>query len=287
MLVLAAAIALLSASASGAATSLPHQHVFTDLALSPSGDQVAAVESDDTGEAGREPHQTVVLRRAADGKITRSMDPCPACGYGDPAFSPDGKALAFVADDRATGTTNLYVATETGVTVRASVKGLAQQPRWSPDGRMIAMLAVVGAHKQVGATQAAAPQVGEIGEAPDEQRIAVVPAAGAERLRLVSPADTFVYEYDWTPDGKGFVATAAKGDGDNNWWVADLEGVDLVTGVARRIAKPADQLNFPRVSPDGSQVAYIGGLMSDFGAVGGDLFLVPAAGGAPVDLTPG
>jgi len=32
----------------------------------------------------------------------------------------------------------------------------------------------------------------------------------------------FVYEYDWRPDAKGFVGTAAPGDGDNNWWTAKL-----------------------------------------------------------------
>ena len=40
-------------------------------------------------------------------------------------------------------------------------------------------------------------------------------------------ADTWVYEYDWTPDGQGFVAIAAKGDGDNNWWTAKLESFTL------------------------------------------------------------
>jgi dipeptidyl aminopeptidase/acylaminoacyl peptidase len=34
-------------------------------------------------------------------------------------------------------------------------------------------------------------------------------------------------------------------------------------------------------------VAFIGGLMSDFGPVGGDLYTVPFAGGTPVDRTPG
>ena len=89
-------------------------------------------------------------------------------------------------------------------------------------------------------------------------------------IRYVSPADTFVYEYDWRPDGRGFVATAAQGNGDNNWWIAKLVAVDLATpGQARVIAAPKMQMNFPRVSPDGRTVALIGGLMSDFGAVGG------------------
>src|SRR5207253_3812661 len=40
-------------------------------------------------------------------------------------------------------------------------------------------------------------------------------------------------------------------------------------------------------SPDGRTVRFIGGLMSDFGAVGGEIYEVPLAGGTPVSLTPG
>ena len=92
---------------------------------------------------------------------------------------------------------------------------------------MIAVLATDRPRKQTGATQAGAALVGVIDSTvTDEERIAVMPAAGGA-LRFVSPADTFVYEYDWTPDGSGFAATAAKGDGDNNWWIATLVAVGL------------------------------------------------------------
>jgi len=43
----------------------------------------------------------------------------------------------------------------------------------------------------------------------------------------------------------------------------------------------------PRWSPDGKTIAFIGGLMSDEGANGGDVFTVPVAGGKPRNRTPG
>jgi dipeptidyl aminopeptidase/acylaminoacyl peptidase len=285
MLLIAAALAALATGQPATAASA--QHGFEGLALSPDAGRVASVEDDEPDDATITTHGRLVLRDATTGAVLQTIDPCKACAYRDPVFSPDGKALAFLARDRLAGTTSLYVASIAGVTLRTTIKGVAQRPRWSPDGKTLAVLAVVGAHKELGATQAAAPQVGEIGERVDEQRIAVLPAEGNANLHMVSPDDSFVYEYDWTPDGRGFVATAAKGDGDNNWWVADLEGVDLASGAAHRIAKPSDQLNAPRVSPDGRTVAFIGGLMSDFGSVGGDVFVVPMKGGAPVDVTPG
>ena len=81
------------------------------------------------------------------------------------------------------------------------------------------------------------------------------------------------------------MATTAPGPGDNNWWIATLDYIDAGTGALRLIAAPKMQMNMPRISPDGKSVAFIGGLMSDWGSIGGDVYLVPLAGGAPKDVT--
>lgn len=270
---------------------------FKALALSADGSRVASVDSAVTADtAVPDTHAAVVVRDARSGAVVERYDPCPACSYAGSDWSPDGR-LAFVATDAAKGTAALIVVDVAGGsgTLRTvtTITGVAQTPRWSPDGRSIALLAVVGAHKAIGAVEAGRAQVGEIGEADDEQRIAVVSvggaagsAAGNAPLRFVSPADTFVYEYGWTFDGHGFVATAAKGNGDNNWWVAKLIAVDAGSGKVRTIAAPAMQIASPRATRDG-RVLFIGGLMSDFGVTGGDLYAVPLTGGTPVDLTPG
>ena len=282
------ALALAAAQTPAPPAAAPMRRVYSGLTMAPAGDRVAVIEADQADNAPVEPHKRVVVRSASGGAVLATYDPCPACDYQDPAFSPDGHRLAFIGHDRKAATTTVYLVTNGALAVRTVIQGVAARPAFSPDGKTLAVLAVIGAHKDVGATQAAAPQVGEIGESFDEQRIAVIPAGGAgASLRAVSPADTFVYEYDWTPDGRGFVATAAKGDGDNNWWIAELDHVDLATGALARIAAPKDQLNYPSISPDGKQVAYIGGIMSDFGSVGGDLWLVPAGGGPLRNLTPG
>src|SRR5204863_4562234 len=54
----------------------------------------------------------------------------------------------------------------------------------------------------------------------------------------------------------------------------------------RSLGKPGMQIASPRWSPDGARIAYVGGLMSDEGIPGGDIYLVDAAGGAPRNLTP-
>jgi dipeptidyl aminopeptidase/acylaminoacyl peptidase len=46
------------------------------------------------------------------------------------------------------------------------------------------------------------------------------------------------------------------------------------------------QIAVPRWSPDSTQIAFIGGLMSDQGVTGGDVWIIPASGGEPRNLTP-
>ena len=262
---------------------------YAAVSLSAAGDAIAYVETvNPSAEIGQNAHGRIVVRAAKGGLLLGSYDPCLTCRYDGLVWSPDGRALAFIASDQASHTATLDVLEGGKIATLAVVTGVAQTPRWSPDGVTIALLATPGAHKESGSVEAGAAQVGDIEtlEDADEQRIAVIPAAGGA-LRYVSPTNTFVYEYDWTPDGRGFVATAALGNGDANWWVAKLEAIDLASGQVRIIAAPTVQMNAPRVSPDGRSVRFIGGLMSDFGQIGGDIFTVPYAGGEPVDVTPG
>ena len=258
-------------------------HQFSDLALAPAGDRTATVESDDPGNLSDEPHGKVVVR-GADGRVLASFDPCKSCRYANPAFSPSGEVV-FLANDEKAGKTTLFQVANGAPRPLAVLAGVANTLRFSPDGGRIALLVTIGARKKTGATEAGAPQVGEIGEKNDEQRIAVLPAGGGQ-MRLVSPAGTYIYEFSWVPDGKGFVATAAEGNGDNNWWIAKLDYVDAAGGALRVIAAPNMQMDMPRASADGT-VAFIGGLMSDWGPVGGDIYTVPLSGGVPVDVTPG
>ena len=289
---LAVVMSALAVTASPEVTGVLHQ--YAAVALSPDGRRIASVETVREPYATTEQHGAVVIR-TSDGSIVGRLDVCPTCKYSGLIWARDGQRLAFVAS--ADGVATLYGAMPRPpgalpdpqhpyVTYRiAQVKGLLESPRWSPQGNTIAVLATVGAHKETGATQAGVRQVGEVGSNDDSNRIAVTDSAGGE-LKFISPDGTYVYEYDWTPDSRGFVATAAKGNGDNNWWVAKLESFAL-DGTQRVIASPDMQMNYPRVSPDGHKVAFIGGVMSDFGSVGGDVYVVDIAGGQAVDLTPG
>lgn len=261
-------------------------HSYDSLTLSAAGDKIASVES--VSGDSQLMHDKIVVRSARDGRILRSIDPCVSCSYSGLTFGPEG-TLAWLQRDPVAGTTTLAIDETRRTRTIATIKGIAQSPRFSPNGERIALLVTVGAAKESGAVQPGAPRIGEIGKTSDEQRIAVfdLGAKAVTEINPLSPADRYVYEYDWTPDGKGFVTTSALGNGDDNWWVATLDAIDATTGAVRNIARPNTQITNPRVSPDGKTVAYIGGLMSDFGPVGGDVWTVPFAGGDPVNITRG
>jgi dipeptidyl aminopeptidase/acylaminoacyl peptidase len=257
------------------------------VAISPDGARVARVEpvSDD-----RTPRATRILVQenrpgAAAVRITASLDGA-AVREGSVAFSPDGRTVAFVSH---AGGAALWTAPASGdgaATRLTRIKGTFAEPRWSKDGRSIAVLVVENAAREPGPTNPSARDAGVVDARVDEQRLAIVDVE-TKFLRFVSPSDLYVYEYDWSPDGRTFAAVAAKGSGDDNWWRAELLALDAASGSARLLWKPPLQIAEPVFSPDGSSVAVIGGLMSDHGATGGDVFVVPAAGGGARNLMPG
>jgi len=200
------------------------------------------------------------------------------------AWSPDSSQLAFVSD--ASGQQQLYVAGRDG-TVRAvtNVKGAFGNPRWSPDGKSIAVLFIENASRKGGALEAMDAPSGDVETQVQEQRIAIIDPA-ARTLQFATSADMYIYDYDWSPDGRSFVAEAAFGAGEDNYWVAQLWRFDRGDLKGRAIYKPALQVATPKWSPDGKSIAFIEGLMSDEGSTGGDVFLMPADGGEAVNLTP-
>jgi len=209
------------------------------------------------------------------------------CADGDFAWSPDGKQLAFLTTDAA-GQAQLAVANAHTGTVRrlTDVHGPLASPKWSPDGTRIAVLFTKDGPMSPGPLNPLPPAAGVIGSTSYEQRLALVPARGGA-LRSIGPADLYIYEYDWSPDGSRFVATGAHGSGDDNWWIADLYTIDARSGAPKKILHPVTQIASPRFSGDGTRIAYIGGLMSDESITGGDVYLVAAGGGAATNITSG
>ncbi len=207
---------------------------------------------------------------------------------GDLAWSPDSKRIAFLSDVRKKGHGQIHLSNADGTHVVqvGTLSGAAQELAWAPDGTRIAFLYIAHPHRKSGALAAGARDVGVIGTSYDEQQLATIDVRSGS-VRLVSPSNDYVYEYAWSPDASRFALTYARGSGDDNWWIAKLASVASTGGTLNDVLTPKYQINAPTWSPDGKSIAVIGGIMSDFGSVGGDVYRVDVASKNATDITPG
>jgi Tol biopolymer transport system component len=185
----------------------------------------------------------------------------------DAELSPDGKRVAYVAG---TGTAmQLYVTDSSGSRAQSlgsSLPGLHRWPRWSPDGRSIAI--------------------------QSESKIHQVAVDGSGTTLLVKPDSgaEYVAFPDWSPDGKEIVYVQ-----DGGLFIRAVAG-----GPARHVAQVAGTLHSPSWSPDGKLIAYVSGntefvmgtypwvSIANVGNAGpSSIWIVPASGGQPVRVTDG
>jgi len=180
-----------------------------------------------------------------------------------PAFSPDGKQLAFVWSGDKSKNQHIYIkmiATETPLRL-TSESADDFSPVWSPDGRSIAFLRDSG----------------------DDLGIYIVPALGGPSRKVFTPAAEVEWErgaLSWSPDGKTLVFP----DGKSSASPSSVYALDLPTGNVRALTKPPqfwDGDASPAFSPDGSKIAFARGIE---GWVR-DVYVMNAAGGNPVRLT--
>ena len=272
-------------------------------AISPDGKMLAwVVDGEEGGQHGGSEIELAPL--AAPDKPTRitAATRGELCTEGSLAWSPDSKTLAFLstcqADKENRAQSDFYLAEpESKAAPRrlTHLHGISEAPAFSPDGKQIAFLYVEGATRSASPLAAEKPPAGVIGEDGLEiKRIATASITSGE-TKMLTPAGLYTYEFDWSPHSDELAYIAAPPPGENNWWVAKLYTQHLTSDVPTTILDPVNtpgplhglQIAVPRWSPDGKQIAFIGGLMSDQGATGGDLYMIPSVGGTPSNLTSG
>jgi dipeptidyl aminopeptidase/acylaminoacyl peptidase len=272
---------------------------ISQVAISPDGKRLAWTEMRQLFVAPVDDLKKPLRITAATSPAT---SPGQRCGDSDPVWSPDSSSLAFFSDcGNADGQNDLYLRRldANAPLPITQLHGFVHEAAFSPDGTKIAFLYVEGATRPAGALAAMKPPSGVIGEDGIEvQRIAVARANATQPVQpdFVSPANLHAYEFAWAPDSIHLAYVAAEPPGENNWWTAKLYNQAYTGDAPHVVLDPVTasgplhglQIAVPRWSPDGKSIAFIGGLMSDQGSTGGDVYMVAATGTQePVNLTAG
>jgi len=216
----------------------------------------------------------------------------------DVQLSPDGSIIAFVAGNIDQKQNRRYNAIWTvpadgsrePVLLTTAVQS-STNPRWSPDGRVIAFLS-------------ARPVPGESAAEASKTQIWLLSLGGGEARRLTNLPNG-VTNFDWSPDGTRLVVVGRTGPSDaakspsdvrhykhanykfnDTGWFDDRRShlwiVETATGAAKQITSGDDWNDTdPQWSPDGTRIAFVSdrtGKEFDEGR-NKDIWVIDAAGG--------
>jgi len=168
-----------------------------------------------------------------------------------PAWSPDGKKLAYVSFETQKAAVWVQDVTTGERRMVANFRGSNSAPAWSPDGQRLVVTLSQGGPAQ----------------------LHTVPVAGGAPTRLTT-SNAIDTEAVYSPDGRHVYFVSDRGGGPQVYRIA------ATGGAVERITFTGDYNISPSISPDGKQLAYITRQAGAF-----RLMLLEVGATAPVPLT--
>src|SRR6266404_3581251 len=213
--------------------------------------------------------------RSKDGrKLLTALDLMKISVVGAPKMSPDGTRVAYTVtetkmekDKEWKNVTQVWVAPTGGGKAQQYTRGAksATAPEWSPDGTMLGCLSDR--------------------EKDGERQVWMIRADGGEAWAVTTHKGG-VAGFRWSPDGKQLLLSAvdqpAKADDGSlgKVWIMTIAG-----GGKKQLAESAGSSDLARWSPDGKWIAYTGETEAGAGVSTTYLYLIPASGGNPKQLS--
>ena len=274
------------------------------VAWAPDGAHLAVSDATD-GAGGPGPRRLYLVTVATGARKPLSTPPAGFLGNdSSPAYSPNGKLLAFARSTHTNSAAEVYVMPAAGgdarpvTTDNLALAGFA----WAADSRAIVYAARRGGTDRLWRRRLSGGDPELVAAAGDDARSPSISRQGNRLVYLRKIFDTDIWRAGLTVDGKlaeppaRFIASTridtspeyspdgskilfySQRSGAAEIWVADSEGRN-----AHQItAHGGGEQNYPRWSPDGQWIAFASPAAGNW-----DIYRVPAAGIASQQLTSG
>ncbi len=234
---------------------------------SPDGSRIAFISDRDVvggSPGGGWRVQWDVFSIGVDGKDATNLTKTANRGEYDPAWSPDGSKIAFVADDNGFDVFVMDPTGGPGVSLTNAYPGVDRDPTWSPDGRRIAFSSDRAGHR-AGPTGCTIPE----GSCPAD--IFVMNPDGSDVKNVTRSGRVDERSPAWSPDG-GRIAFVV----DFDLYVMNADG-----GNRKALTQGPAREHDPAWSPDGTKIAFAASTTED----NYDIFVMSAEGKSTQNLT--